>query len=178
MKKFLRITGISLLIIVVVYLVLCLAAPSFYIEKTMVINAKDSVIFSKFGDFKQWSAWSPWSETDPTITTSSVYTGTPYTKGHQTEWKSKKHGNGRQVIEEITPYSYIKTALYFQGDKDHPGYSEFKLAPDGTGTKVTWNMKGSVPFLMKGMFMVMGVNKTLGGIFDRGLNNLKKECEK
>jgi hypothetical protein len=177
MKKFLRITGITLLVIAVVYLILCAVAPPFAIEKSIVINAKDSVIFSKFGDFKQWDTWSPWSEKDPSIKTNSKYTGVPYTKGHQVEWVSKSEGSGKQVIEEITPYTYIKTALYFQ-DPEKPGYSEFKLAPEGTGTKVTWNMKGSVPFMMRGMMMVIGVNKMLGKIFDKGLNNLKRECEK
>jgi hypothetical protein len=178
MKKFLRITGISLLVIVIVYLVLCAIAPPMSIEKSIVINAKDSLIFSKFGDFKQWDSWSPWSESDPAIPANSKYTGTPYTKGHQVEWVSKKEGSGRQVIEEITPYTYIKTALYFPAENTTPGYSEFKLADEGTGTKVTWNMKGNMPFMMRGMFMVMGVNKMLGKTFDKGLQNLKRECEK
>jgi hypothetical protein len=178
MKKFLKITGISLLSIVVIYIILCAVAPPFAVEKSIVINAKDSVIFSKFGDFKQWDSWSPWSQKDPGIKTNSVYSGTPYTKGHQVQWVSKSEGSGRQVIEEIKPYSYIKTALYFQPNEDQPGYSEFKLTSEGTSTKVTWSMKGKMPFLMKGMFMVMGVNKMLGKIFEDGLNNLKKDCEK
>ncbi len=178
MKKFLKITGISLLVIVLIYLILCIAAPPMEVERSIVINAKDSVIFSKFGDFKQWDSWSPWTQNDPQIPANSVYTGTPYTKGHQVEWKSKKEGSGRQVIEEIKPYTYIKTALYFQPNDSDPGYSEFKLEPDGAGTKVTWNMKGKMPFLFKGIGVIMGMNKMLGGYFDRGLANLKKDCEK
>ena len=177
MKKFLKITGITVLVLLLVYVILCAAAPPFAIEKSIVINAKDSLIFSKFGDFKQWESWSPWNERDPGIPASSKYSGTPYTKGHQVEWKSKKEGSGKQVIEEVKPYSYIKTALYFQPN-NKPGYSEFKLAPEGTGTKVTWNMKGSMPFYIRGLMMVMGVNKMLGKIFDKGLSNLKSECEK
>lgn len=177
MKKFLKVTGISLLIIVVVYVILCAVAPPFQIERSIVINAKDSVIFSKFGDFKAWDSWSPWTEKDPNISKTSVYTGTPYTKGHQVEWKSESQGSGRQVIEEITPYSYIKTALYFQPNNE-PGYSEFKLTPEGDATKVTWTIQGKMPFMLKGMMMVMGMNKKLGKIFERGLERMKAECEK
>lgn len=177
MKKFLKITGISLLVLVVIYLILCAVAPPFQIERSTVINAKDSIIFSKFGDFKAWDSWSPWTEKDPGITTSSIYTGTPYTKGHQVEWKSKSQGDGRQVIEEVTPYSYIKTALYFQPNNE-PGYSEFKLTPEGSGTKVIWNIKGKMPFMMRGMMMLMGMNKMLSKTFDRGLERLKADCEK
>jgi len=178
MKKFLRITGISLLVILIVYLVLCAVAPPMAVEKSIVINAKDSVIFSKFADFKAWDSWSPWTEKDPQIPTNSKYTGEPFTKGHQAEWISESQGSGRQVIEEVTPYSYVKTALYFKPNDDKPGYSEFKLTPEGTGTKVTWSMKGSMPFVFRGLMMVIGMNKILSETFDRGLNNLKRECEK
>lgn len=178
MKKFLKVTGIILFVVVVTYLILCASAPQMAIEKSIVINAKDSVIFSKFGDFKQWDSWSPWTEKDPGIPANSKYSGTPYTKGHQVEWVSKSQGSGRQVVEEITPFSYIKTALYFQPNDSDPGYSEFKLSSEGSGTKVTWSMKGNVPFMMRGMFMVMGVNKMLGATFDKGLQNLKRDCEK
>lgn len=178
MKKFLKITGISLLVIIVIYVILCAVAPPFAIERSTVINAKDSVIFAKFGDFKAWDSWSPWTEKDPDIPKNSSYSGTPYTKGHQVEWKSESQGSGRQVIEDIKPYSYIKTALYFQPNDDEPGYSEFKLTPEGNGTKVTWSMKGKMPFMMRGMMMLMGVNKILTKTFDRGLERIKAECEK
>jgi hypothetical protein len=178
MKKFLRITGISLLVIVIVYLVLCAVAPPMAVEKTIVINAKDSVIYSKFADFNQWTKWSPWEEQDPEITKNMTITGTPFTKGHESKWKDKNNTSGRQVIEELTPYSYMKTALYFPAESKTPGYGEFKLTPEGNGTKVTWSMKGSMPFLMRGMSMLMGMNKMLGKTFDKGLNNLKTECEK
>ncbi len=178
MKKFLKITGLTILILVVVYVILCLAAPPMQVERSIVINAKDSVIWSKFGDFKQWDSWSPWTKKDPDITKNSTYTGTPYTKGHQVAWKSKSQGDGRQVIEDIKPYSYIKTALYFQPGDSNPGISEFKLAPEGNGTKVTWNMKGKMPFMFRGMGLVMGMNKMLAGMFDDGLSNLKTQCEK
>lgn len=178
MKKFLKISGITLLVLIVGYFVLCLIAPPLATEKSIVINAKDSVIFSKIGDFKQWDSWSPFTAKDPAIATNSVYTGTPYTKGHQCEWKSESQGSGRQVIEEIKPYSYIKTALYFRKEDKTPGYSEFKIAPAGAGCKVTWNMKGSVPFLFRGMGLLMGMNKMLGKMFDDGLKKLKSDCEK
>lgn len=178
MKKFLRITGISLLVIAIIYLVLCAVAPPMSAEKSIVINAKDSVIFTKFGDLKAWDSWSPWTEKDPQIPANSKYSGTPCTVGHEAQWKSKTQGNGRQVIVEITPYSYIKTALYFPEDTKTPGYSEFKLTSEGSGTKVTWSMKGSMPFMLRGIMLVIGMNKILGETFDRGLNNLKRECEK
>jgi hypothetical protein len=178
MKKFLRITGISLLVLLIVYLVLCAVAPPMAVEKSVVINAKDSVIFSKIGDFKQWHSWSPWEEADAEITKNMTISGAPYTKGHDSNWKDKNGNTGRQIIEELTPYSYMKTALYFPAESKTPGYGEFNLSPDGNNTKVVWSMKGSMPFMMRGMGLLMGMNKMLGKTFDKGLNNLKRECEK
>src|SRR5688572_7795102 len=178
MKKFLKITGITLLLLVVVYLILCLTAPPLKVERSIVINASDSLIFSKYGNFKNWDSWSPWSKKDPGIPANSVYTGTPFTVGHQVEWKSKKEGSGRQVIEEIKPYSVIKTALYFQPNDNNPGHSEFTITPEGSGNKVTWKMQGEMPFMFKGMTVIFGMNKSLGKYFEDGLKSIKDECEK
>lgn len=58
-----------------------------------------------------------------------------------------------------------------------PATGDLKFAPEGAGTKVTWDMNGnagmSPVFRWFGLFM----DRMIGPDFEAGLNNLKKLAE-
>ncbi len=176
--RYLKLALYVLAALFVIYLGLCVAGPDgFKTNRSITIAAPPSEVFPHVSDFAQWPAWSPWQKEDPNM--KPVYSGTPGTVGHKSVWESKKMGNGAQEIAEMRQDSYIKTALSFTPDKSDVFYSNWYFEGDSTQTKVTWDMdSGKVGFMMRGMLLVMGVEKMMDGYYEKGLNDLKATVEK
>ena len=174
--KALRIVLGTLLGLVVLYLVLCLAGPKkLDVVRTREIAAPASVIYGFIYDFHQWEKWSPWQLKDTTIV--NTYSGKPYGLGSVHSWTSEKSGSGSQeIIEEDAP-NFIKTKLQIDG---WGGYSltAMKLeAKEGCKTLVSWTMEGDkeVPFFMRAMMIFMG--QAVGKDYSKGLKNLQAMSE-
>ena len=54
----------------------------------------------------------------------------------------------------------------------------FKLAPSGGGTRVSWIMDGKYNFMTKAIGLFMSMDKMVGKDFEQGLANLKALAEK
>jgi effector-binding domain-containing protein len=171
--KALKIIGIILLILVVVFLVVAFFLPSkVYIEESIVINKPASVIFKQVNNFKNWPAWSPWQANDPEQV--NTYEGPEQGIDSKTTWTSKKNGNGSMTIIESVPYTKVSSSL----DIGMAGATNvFLLKEDQGVTKVTWGvnlpklaypMERYIGLLMPGMMKVFFVN---------GLEKLKEITE-
>ncbi|TIT89205.1 MAG: polyketide cyclase, partial [Mesorhizobium sp.] len=55
---------------------------------------------------------------------------------------------------------------------------DFTLTPSGSGTTVTWAMRGGRPFIAKLMGLFMNFDKLIGKDFEAGLDNLKRATER
>ncbi|MBA3771987.1 MAG: SRPBCC family protein [Ramlibacter sp.] len=55
---------------------------------------------------------------------------------------------------------------------------EFRLAPAGDATEVTWAMHGPSPYLAKLAGIFMNMDRMIGHDFEAGLANLKAKAEK
>lgn len=161
------------------YLVLCtMGAKKMSVNRSMSMNASPESVFEEIGNFDQWKAWSPWHRIDPKMVTKT--SGTPGSKGHKQEWTSehKQVGNGSQEFVEVRPNEYIKSEMKFADFGDESSFSDFTLKAEGEGTNVTWTMESSeMPFLFRGMGVLMGFQKTMENDFDKGLTDLKKIVE-
>lgn len=167
-----------LVIVVVIYFIMCLMGPKkMSSSRSIQINATPSAIFEEIDDFNNWNGWSPWHKMDPGMT--STITGNPGEVGHKQAWQSQngKVGNGSQTFIEVTPNEYIKSEMHFMSEDSPPAFAEFKLQPEGEGTKVTWSMDGDASFFMRGMMLAMNMEKMLGETFDSGLKDLKTIAE-
>jgi uncharacterized protein YndB with AHSA1/START domain len=184
MKKFLKILGIVVGSIVLLYLTACLFGPNeLKVTRTISINAPANEVFEQVGDFSNWSKWSMWSQRDKNM--QSTYAGDPKMAHHKWVWKSTE-GNGQQEIISVIPNQEIRSELLFEGFSD-PNKSTFVFKESGsTGdlsvpcancpTEVSWTMEmGKIPFMFRGMmFMFQG---SLISDFEGGLSNLKRVCE-
>ncbi|HSI62669.1 MAG TPA: hypothetical protein VLE43_06105, partial [Candidatus Saccharimonadia bacterium] len=56
--------------------------------------------------------------------------------------------------------------------------ADFKFAPEGDKTKVTWSMNGKHNFVGKAICMFMDMDKMIGGDFEKGLADMKTLSEK
>ena len=184
MKKFLKITGIVLGSLVLLYLIACLAGPNeLKVTRSIAINAPANEVFQQVGDFSNWSKWSMWSQRDQNM--QSTYAGEPMMAHHKWTWKSTE-GNGTQEITSVILNKEINSELLFEGFQD-PNKSNFIFKEVGANpndtihcancsTEVSWTMDmGKIPFQYRGMmFLFQG---RLIEDFEGGLANLKKVCE-
>lgn len=169
------------IVLVLVVLVLALIVIGFlmpstrHVERSVTINAKPEAAFVQVNDLKNWPNWSPWYKMDPSC--KMVYSEPSSGTGANYTWDSQNSnvGKGKMTIEESTAPSMVKTKIEFEGMNESHAY--FKFEPEGEGTKATWGFDanlGNNPF-----FRLMGsmMDGMLGGIFEGGLNDLKKASE-
>lgn len=172
--KFLKIFGLVLLGIVVIYLVLCFVGPKdFNVSRSIVIKAEKASIFDQVAELKNWNNWSPWHKMDPEmdITWGESTRG----KGASYSWKGEKAGEGSLETVEFTEGSYIKNKLNFGAMGT--SHTEWNFGAATEGVEVTWSMSGKHNFFLRGMMNFMDFDEMLGKDFDEGLQNLKDHLE-
>jgi hypothetical protein len=184
MRKFIKISGISIGSLVILYVIACLVGPSeLKVTRSITINAPANEVFVQVGDFSNWSKWSMWSQRDQGM--QSTFEGEPMMEHHKWSWKSTE-GNGTQTITSVVLNEEIKSDLLFEGFQD-PNKSTFNFKESGTSedisapcttctTEVSWTMDmGKIPFRYRGMMFIF--QNRLIKDFEGGLANLKKVCE-
>jgi len=177
--KALKIIGIILLVIIVLIVILGLVAPKEYlVERTILINAPQALVFDQVKYFKNQNKWSPWKELDPAMTTSIE--GKDGEVGAVYKWTGdlKKSGIGEMIntgIKEGEETTYhLKFIEPMASEAD--GYTRLTL--EEGGVKVAWGFTGKSPFPWNVMTLFMNMDKMLGKDFERGLQILKDLCEK
>jgi len=177
--KALKIIGIVLLIIIVLIVILGLIAPKGYlVERTILINAPQALVFDNVKYFKNMHKWLPWAEMDPSM----QYTieGKDGEAGSLYKWigDPKKTGKGEMSNtgvkegEEVT--IHIKFIEPMTSESD--GYT--RLTAEEGGVKVAWGFQGKSPFPWNITYLFMNMDKMMGKDFEHGLQLLKDLCEK
>lgn len=170
LKAILSVIGVILLI----YLVLCIAGPkNMNVNRTISIDAPASFVYNQFANLKQWEKWSSWAKADPDM--KYVYNGPPVGKGSSYSWDGPKSGKGNLEIVDATPGKSMKTKMKFDGF-DGFSYGSWNISDKGSGTQeLSWGMESDtpLPFMARGMMMVMGARKKLAGQFDEGLAGIR-----
>ncbi len=54
---------------------------------------------------------------------------------------------------------------------------QYKLTPEGSGTRFSWTMSGDGGFMGKLMTVIIDCEKMIAGQFTEGINNLKAVVE-
>ncbi len=171
--KFIGLGIVGLLALIIAY-VFAFAPDKGHVEQSIVINAPASAIFPHLNNMEKFVAWSPWSKMDPTA--KNTYEGAAAGVGARMNWVGEKTGTGSQWVIESVENERVKTGLKFEGF-DGEAYAEFKLAPEGNGTKVTWTYDGdNTGFMGKAMWSLF-MGSMLDGQYADGLNDLKKVVE-
>ena len=95
--KILKIIGVVVLVIVVLFLSVVAFQPAKgHIEKSIVINAPASAVFAQVNSFKTFKDWSPWAKMDPDAT--YAFEGPPSGQGCKMSWNGKKWGEGQWSV--------------------------------------------------------------------------------
>jgi hypothetical protein len=168
---------IGLVLLVVVFMGLVALRPSeFRVERSAVVSAPPAVVFAQVNDLHKWEAWSPWVKLDPAAKLS--YDGSPAGPGAGFAWAGNhKVGEGRMTITESRPPELIRLRLEFLKPFAGTNTAEFSFRPQGDQTVVTWTMFGRQHFMAKAIGMFMSMDTMIGGMFEKGLAQMKSIAE-
>ncbi|MEW6146284.1 MAG: SRPBCC family protein [Thermodesulfobacteriota bacterium] len=174
--RFIKTAAVVLIILVVTIAVIGLFLPARYsVERSVEINASPGEIHEYVGDLKKWDDWSPWKEEDPSIvvTLGEKTSGV----GASQSWVGES-GTGALTITESSPDKGIEYDLLFDGGTyECVGSMKYDRLPDGD-TKVTWVMSGDMGKSLASGYFALLMDTMVGGMFEKGLSNLKKAVEK
>ena len=147
-----------------------------HVERSARIDAAPDTVFAEIDDLRRQTAWLPWERMDPHM--QRAYDGPPAGVGATYHWSGNGQvGEGSARIVESTPGSAVGIALEYVRPFKGSSTATFRLAPDGTGTIVTWALDAKQSFLAKAMALCMGMEEMLGAEFERGLATLKGIAE-
>ena len=112
----------KILIVLVVLIAIAAIAgmfmsSKFSMERSIVINANEQVIFDQVNILKNWEKWSPWQKMD--LTSKMTYFGPESGVGAGYTWVSenKSTGSGTLTISESVPNQKVTTDLDFKDSK-------------------------------------------------------------
>lgn len=180
MKKFLKVTGLILLsLIVLILLIAAFTEKDYSVERTVTLDAPKQVVYDYAKYLKNQNEFSVWSKIDPNMKVE--YRGTDGTVGFVSAWDSpnKEAGKGEQEIIRMDEGNRIDYEIRFlepMKSTDN-AYLAFESVSDST-SKVTWGFFGKMKYPMNGMLLFMDMDKMLGKDLEGGLQNLKTIVEK
>jgi uncharacterized protein YndB with AHSA1/START domain len=150
-------------------------SPGFKAVRSTLVNAPADKVYALIADPREWKRWTVWNQRDPAM--AITYSGPPSGTGAVWEWKSKTEGDGRMTFGAAEPGRRLAYELYFP-DFGTTSTGALELAPESSGTKVTWTMNGNMGSnpLMR-WFALFG-DRMVGPDFEAGLANLKALAEK
>jgi hypothetical protein len=169
---------IALIVIVAAFVIMVATRPAeFHIERSIAVMAPTGSVFAQVNDLHAWTAWSPWEKLDPKM--EKTYGGPPVGPGATYAWKSEsgKVGQGRMTIERSEVPALVVVKLEFIKPFAATNAVTFNIDPTADGAKVTWAMDGRNGFMGKAFGLLMNMDKTVGGDFERGLTGLKAVAE-
>jgi hypothetical protein len=164
--------------VLVVGLVLFVASrpAAYHVERSATIEAAPESLYTRIADFHRWEEWSPWAKLDAAMKID--FSGAEAGPGAVYHWVgNSKVGEGRMTLTDAQPPGRAVIRLEFLKPFASVCTTTFTLAPEGSGTHVTWTMDGRNDFVGKAMCLVMNMDKTVGPDFERGLAGLGRSVD-
>lgn len=177
MKKFFKLLGIIIVLIIVFVLVAGLfISKDYHFEKSITINAPKEEIWNNVSHFSSFDKWDPWKAYDPGMT--RTIEGTDGAVGAVYKWKGNSDvGSGSQTIKALRPYDEVEIDLHFKEPFENKARVRYILAQQDNGVKVTWSFDTHFSYPLNALTYFMNMDKNLDKDFSTGLANLKKLSE-
>lgn len=172
---------VKILLSIVVVIAIIIVAGSFFlpkkskVERSIMIDVKDSLAYSYAADFSKFNDWSPWYEMEPTAKTEVK--GAVGQVGAIYSWVGEEVGVGNFEITKLEPYTAIYQELTFEEPFVAIAENNFTFNQQGDSTKVTWIYEGDNDGIMA-KWMGLAMDGMMGKDFERGLVKMKTNLEK
>lgn len=147
--------------------------PEFTVSRSIEINATPDKVFDVVADFGTWTKWSPWLCAEPTATV--VVSEDSNSVGSLYSWEGEIVGKGEIEHQSLDRGRHIQEEIRFQKPFKSKSEVSFDFESMDDGTKITWNMCGSLPWFLFWMKATMEI--TIGMDYERGLKMLKEWME-
>lgn len=145
------------------------------IEKSILINAPQELVFSTLDNLKEFNAWSPFLKMEPAATVE--FSGPQKGEGASMHWTGKKLGKGSLTVVSSAPETRIDYQLEFDGKAGDKSW--FEVKPQSGGINVTWGYE-STPYgidLINRYAGALIVGPGLRKAYKSGLADLKAYVE-
>ena len=168
---------LGLLIFVVLLCGYAAMKPSdYFITREITIHKPVEKIFQYLNSSKLMALWSPWAEIDPKA--KMEITGPEAGIGSKTSWEGgEKLGTGSAAIVDSVENQRVSVKLEYVKPFQMIQDAEYLVKSVGSESVVTWSVKGKNNFMGRLMCIFVNVDKTVGGMFEKGLSNLKMLAE-
>jgi uncharacterized protein YndB with AHSA1/START domain len=173
MRMLKRILATLFLFVVALTAIAFVLPQTVTVERSVVVNAPPEKIMPYLTDFRKFNEWSPWASGDPE--TIYEFSGPESGEGAKMSWKSRKYGDGSQVISGVDAPS----AVYIDLDLGPNGQSSvrYELSPADDGTIVIWGFEGEMGSNPVRRWFGLMLDGMLGAEYERGLARLKSLVE-
>lgn len=149
---------------------------SFRIERTALINAPADRIFPLIADMETMNSWNPFNRREAGSTGSC--SGPKSGVGAMFVFDGPRSGTGTIEITDARVPSLVTMRLLMSKPMVAANHIEFRLEPDGAGTRVAWSMDGACDRLLAKLIgLVMSMDSMVGREFETGLARLKSIAE-
>ena len=81
------------------------------------------------------------------------------------------------TILDATPSTSVTQKLEFIKPFEETCAVKFTIAPEGSGSRVTWGIDGNNNYMSKVMCLFVSMDTMMGKDFESGLSNLKQVAE-
>lgn len=170
--------AVVVLVVVAGFLAFVASRPgSFRVERSTSVAAPPERIYPLVADLRRMDEWSPWNKLDPSM--KKQFSGDPAQPGAGYAWAGNDEvGEGRMTILEVSPPSRVTFRLEFLKPYQSVATTGFRLVPEGSATRVSWDMEGKLSFMEKLVGVFMDMDAMIAKDFDAGLAGIKAIAEK
>lgn len=147
--------------------------PRYSVQRSTQIDASPERVFDVVSDFGTWTTWSPWLCADPNahveVSDDSSSVGSLYS------WAGELVGEGEIEHRKLQSGRLIEDEIRFMKPFRSKSEVAFNMEPAAEGTKITWHMRGNLPWFL--FWMRSQMEGFIGMDYDRGLRMLKELME-
>ncbi len=148
---------------------------TFRVQRTVSIKAAPEKLHPLINDLHEFNSWNPYNKKDPAM--QGTYRGPAAGPGAGFDFQGNKDvGKGSIRILDSAPRLVTMKLDMLEPFEGH-NTVEFRLAPQGDTTAVTWAMHGPSPFLAKLVGVFLNMDRMIGRDFEAGLADLKARAE-
>ena len=174
--KFLKILlGIVATLLVVFFIGGLFLPKKFAVERSIVVNVADSVVYNYAADYRNFNQWSPWHEADPNA--KYEIAGVQGEPGYTFSWGGKEVGKGKFELVRAEPYKALYQKLFFIEPWESSNDDNMFFERTNEGTKVTWSFSGEHKSTFE-RWMGLMFNGMVGKDYEKGLGKLKSAVVK
>lgn len=164
-------------VIGIIVLVAAIQSPEYKVSRSVVINASAETIFPFINSSEKMNVWMPWIDMDPSV--KMTVSGPAEGVGSISAWDSTGDmGTGLSTVIESVPHQVVRTKIDYLKPMEMSQISEITLAPQASGTLVTWSVAGKNSLIPRIFCLFSSIDGHVGPAFEKGLSKLKTTIEK